>query len=63
MGCLAGFFALRWFITSAIAVNMLALLDGIGLTRPQAVAVAALIGPGQVAGRVLEWPIGRRVGS
>ncbi len=62
MVCLAGFFTLRWFITSAIAVNILALLQGIGLNAAAAVAVASLIGPGQVAGRVLEWTIGRRFG-
>jgi MFS family permease len=58
---LAAFFALRWFITSAIAVHVLPLLTGIGLTTAEAVAVAALIGPGQVAGRVLEWTIGSRI--
>jgi hypothetical protein len=39
----------------------LPLLTGIGLTTAEAVAVAALIGPGQVAGRVLEWTIGSRI--
>ncbi len=62
MVCLAGFFTLRWFITSAIAVHILALLHGIGLNAAEAVAVASLIGPGQVAGRVLEWTIGGRFG-
>jgi hypothetical protein len=61
-GCLAGFFTIRWFITSAIAVNVLHLLQGVGLTLGQAVFVAALIGPGQVAGRILEWSIGDRIG-
>jgi hypothetical protein len=60
--CLASFFTLRWFITSAIAVHILALLHGIGLNAAEAVVVASLIGPGQVAGRVLEWTIGRRFG-
>jgi MFS family permease len=58
---LGGFFALRWFITSAIAVHVLSLLHGVGLTEAEAVGVAALIGPGQVAGRVLEYAIGPRV--
>ena len=62
VACLAGYFALRWFITSAIAVHILALLQGIGLNAAQAVAVASLIGPGQVAGRVLEAAIGHKVG-
>jgi hypothetical protein len=59
--CLAGFFTLRWFITSAIAVHILALLQGIGLNAAESVVVASLIGPGQVAGRVLEWTVGRRL--
>ena len=62
VACLAGFFALRWFITSAIAVHILALLHGIGLNAAEAVVVASLIGPGQVAGRVLEATIGRKFG-
>ncbi len=60
IACLAGFFTLRWFITSALAAHILALLHGIGLDAAEAVVVASLIGPGQVAGRVLEWTIGRR---
>ncbi len=59
---LGGFFALRWFITSAIAVHILLLLTGTGLDAAEAVGVAALIGPGQVAGRVLEYVIGGRMG-
>jgi hypothetical protein len=58
---LGAFFALRWFITSAIAVHVLSLLQGIDLTETEAVGVAALIGPGQVAGRILEYVIGPRV--
>jgi hypothetical protein len=45
-----------------IAVNILHLLQGIGLTLSEAVFVAALIGPGQVAGRILEWSIADRMG-
>jgi MFS family permease len=60
IACLAGFFTVRWFITSALAAHILALLHGLGLDAAAAVVVASLIGPGQVAGRVLEWTIGRR---
>lgn len=60
--CLGAFFALRWFITSAIAVHVIGLMAGIGLGTAEAVAVAALIGPGQVAGRMLDWTIGTHVG-
>jgi hypothetical protein len=61
LSLLGAFFALRWFITSAIAVHVLGLLHGVGLTEAEAVGVAALIGPGQVAGRILEYAIGPRV--
>jgi hypothetical protein len=61
LALLGAFFALRWFITSAIAVHVLSLLQGVGLTAGEAVAVAALVGPGQVAGRILEYAIGPRV--
>jgi MFS family permease len=60
--CLAGFFMVRWFMASAIGVNVLKLFHGIGLTETEAVAVAAMIGPGQVLGRIVEWSIGRRLG-
>ena len=60
--CLASFFTLRWFVTSAIAVHILSLLAGVGLTPEQAITVAALIGPGQVAGRLLEVAVGGRLG-
>jgi MFS family permease len=61
LACLSGFFTLRWFITSALAVYILPLLRGTGLTEAETVTVAALIGPGQVAGRVLEWSVGQRI--
>ena len=60
--CLATFFTIRWFFQSMIAVNVLHLLQGIGLTLSEAVFVAALIGPGQVAGRILEWSVANRLG-
>ncbi len=58
---LAIFFTLRWLITSGIAVLILRLLEGRGLSPAQAVGVAALLGPGQVLGRVVEWSVARRV--
>ncbi|MDR3535199.1 MAG: MFS transporter [Acetobacteraceae bacterium] len=59
---LASFFTIRWFVTSAIAVHVLKLLHGVGLGEAAAVAVAAMIGPGQVLGRIVEWSVGGRVG-
>ena len=62
LACLSGFFTLRWFLTSGLAVFALPLLRGNGLSAGQAVFAAALIGPGQVLGRLLEWGVGRRFG-
>jgi MFS family permease len=62
LACLSAYFTLRWLITSAIAVYVLTLFAGIGLARGQAVFVAALFGPSQVAGRVIEWALARRLG-
>lgn len=59
--CLSSFFTIRWLITSAIAVYILLLLGGVGLTRGHAVLVAALIGPGQVFGRLVDWTLARRI--
>ncbi|MBW4090029.1 MAG: MFS transporter [Proteobacteria bacterium] len=62
LACLSGFFSLRWLITSAIAVYVLHLFQALGLGAGQAVFAAALIGPGQVLGRVVDWSVGRRFG-
>ena len=61
IACIGAFFALRWFITSAIAVHVLILMGGLGLSPTQAMAAAMLIGPGQVVGRLLEWITARRL--
>jgi MFS family permease len=58
---LALFFTLRWLVTSGIAVLILRLLAGRGLSAAEAVGVAALIGPGQVLGRIVEWTFTKRV--
>lgn len=60
--CLSLYFTLRWLITSAIAVYVLELFTGVGLTRGHAVFVAALFGPSQVAGRIIDWALTRRLG-
>jgi hypothetical protein len=59
--CLAGYFTARWFVTSAVAVFILPLLQRLGLTLADAIWVSALIGPGQVAGRIVEWSLGGRI--
>ncbi len=61
LACLSAYFTLRWLITSAIAVYVLELFTGFGLARGQAVFVAALFGPSQVAGRIVDWALARRL--
>jgi hypothetical protein len=56
---LAVYFTTRAAITAAIAVHALALLGGVGLLPEQAALVAALIGPSQVASRLLDWRFAR----
>jgi hypothetical protein len=60
---LAASFALTAFVTSAIAVHVVNLLRSTGLALGSAVLVASLIGPMQVAGRVAELAVGRRLSS
>lgn len=63
VACMATFFAVRWFITSAIAANVLLLMGGLGLEAHEALIAAMLIGPGQVAGRMLEWMLAPWLGT
>jgi hypothetical protein len=62
LACLVGFFTIRWFVTATLAVAILPLLGGMGLTPGEAIAASALIGPGQVVGRLVEWSSGGRFG-
>lgn len=55
------FFSARAAISAVISVHVLLLLQGIGLTAAVAVGIAAMIGPSQVAGRVLEWVFARHI--
>ena len=59
-GCLSAFFTMRWFVSSAVAVFVLPLLQSLGQSLDGAIFVAALIGPGQVAGRIVEWTLTKR---
>jgi hypothetical protein len=56
---LGAFFCIRAAISAVISVHALTLLHGIGLTALAAVGVAAMFGPSQVFGRVLEWVFAR----
>lgn len=54
-------FSLQGFVVSAMAVHMLALLEGFGLSAAVAVGLGAMLGPSQVAGRLAEMLFGRAV--
>ena len=51
---LAYVFAVAWFISTAMAAHLPGLLQGVGLSLAAAVAIAALVGPAQVGGRIVE---------
>jgi MFS family permease len=61
MFLLAFVFAAAWFVTGAMASQLPALLERSGATPVQAVAAAALVGPAQVAARLGEFVILRRI--
>lgn len=56
-------FALNGFIVSVLTVHLITILQGKGLALDAAVWVATFFGPMQVAGRLLEFSIGRRFSS
>lgn len=58
---LASVFAVAWFGSTALATHLPQLLMSTGLALPHAVAVAALVGPAQVAGRLLDFGLMRRL--
>ncbi|MBX3610258.1 MAG: MFS transporter [Hydrogenophaga sp.] len=52
---LAYVFAATWFVSTAMAAHLPAMLMAGGLSLAGALAIGALIGPAQVAGRLLEF--------
>jgi MFS family permease len=54
-------FALVAFIVGVVAIHMIELLTGAGLTAAQAVTVSMLVGPLQVSGRVIVFAFAGRV--
>jgi MFS family permease len=58
---LAFVFAAVWFVTGSMAAHLPRLLERGGATPVQAVAAAALIGPAQVAARLVEFVLLRRI--
>jgi MFS family permease len=54
-------FAAAWFVTGAMAAHLPRLLELAGATPFAAIAAAALVGPAQVAARLFEFVILRRI--
>jgi MFS family permease len=61
MVLLAFVFAAAWFVTGAMAAHLPALLERAGASEHQAIAAAALVGPAQVAARLGEFALLRRI--
>lgn len=60
--CMAAFFTVRGAISTVITVSAPTLLQGVGLSAGAAIGLSTLIGPSQVAMRLLQVALGRRVG-
>ena len=60
MALLALVFAVTWFTSTAMAAHLPRLLQEAGASPAAAVAAAALVGPAQVAGRLLEFGVLQR---
>jgi predicted MFS family arabinose efflux permease len=58
---LAFVFAVTWFVSTSMAAHLPQLLQASGTSLAAAVAIGALVGPAQVAGRLLEFGVLRRV--
>lgn len=58
---LAFVFAAGWFVAGAMGAHLPALLERAGATPVEAIAAAALVGPAQVAARVAEFTLLRRI--
>ncbi len=54
-------FAIATFVFGVVAVHLITLLTSAGLTAAQAVTISMLVGPMQVAGRLIEYGFAGRV--
>jgi hypothetical protein len=61
MFLLAFVFAAAWFVTGSMAAHLPTLLERAGASPMQAIAAAALVGPAQVAARLAEFLMLRRI--
>lgn len=60
MVLLAFVFSAAWFTSTAMAAHLPRLLESAGASATAAIAAAALVGPAQVAGRLLEFGVLQR---
>ena len=60
MFLLAFVFAAAWFVTGSMAAHLPGLLESAGVTPLRAIAAASLVGPAQVAARLVEFFLLRR---
>jgi hypothetical protein len=58
---LACVFGATWFVATALAAHLPRLLEAMGATPAAAVAAGALVGPAQVAARLVEFGVLRHV--
>jgi MFS family permease len=58
---LASVFGATWFVSTAMAAHLPRLLQAMGATPAVAVAAASLVGPAQVAARLVEFGLLRRL--
>lgn len=58
---LAFVFGVTWFVSTAMAAHLPQLLQANGVAPAAAVALASLVGPAQVAGRLLEYGLLRNI--
>jgi MFS family permease len=58
---LAFVFAAAWFVTGSMAAHLPELLERAGVSPRQAIAAASLVGPAQVAARVVEFLLLRAI--
>jgi hypothetical protein len=61
MFLLAFVFSAAWFVTGSMAAHLPGLLERSGATHVEAIAAAALVGPAQVAARLVEFVLLRNV--
>jgi MFS family permease len=58
---LAGVFGATWFVSTAMAAHLPRLLQALGSNQAVAVAAASLVGPAQVAARLVEFGLLRQM--